>query len=190
MYMYKGQTLRQYCIENNLKYDIIRSAIYRKGIDVESAIKFSLSEKPKTYKQIAEENGLSAELIYERIYKGWKLKDLYNPKISLSQASRDYHKLLGHHNLAEYFKTKKEKDRLKYWLDKGCMLEEAIRRTKIVKTPATYQGKMFKEWAVILEISERQLRDRVKKYGWDYAVNVPVDRERQNYGRMAKILSR
>lgn len=64
MYMYKGQTLRQYCIENNLKYDIIRSAIYRKGIDVESAIQFSLSEKPKTYKEIAEENGLSAELIY------------------------------------------------------------------------------------------------------------------------------
>lgn len=188
--MYKGQTLRQYCIKNNLRYDIIKSAIYRKGIDIESAIQFSLSEKPKTYKQIAEENGLSAELIYQRIYKGWKLKDLYNPKISLSKASRDYHKLLGHNNLAEYFKTKQEKDRLKYWLDKGCLLEEAIKRTKNKFIPASYKGKTIKQWHIELNISDRQLRDRIKKYGWDYAVNVPVDRERQTYGRMAKILSR
>ena len=132
--------------------------------------------------------GISYNTFYGRLRCGYSKEEA----LSISHRTRKENAIFQGKKKREKYpaqiNNKKLMDRYNYFLKRGCLKEEALRRALNPRIAKLYQGKSMREWAEDIGISRDGFYKRVKKYGWEYSINTPINKEHQKNGRMEKIL--
>lgn len=132
--------------------------------------------------------GISYNTYYKRLICGYSKEEA----LSIPHRTRKENAIFQGKKKREKYpaeiKNKKLMDRYNYFLKRGFLKEEALKRVLNPRIAELYKGYSKREWAKKLGISRDGFYKRVKKHGWEYAINTPVNKECQKNGRMEKIL--
>lgn len=130
--------------------------------------------------------GISYSTYYGRLRCGYSKEEALSfPKLTDKEIKRKQIK----YNYPDNINTKKLRDSYRWYILKGYTPKKAQEKALNPYIKKIYEGKGIKAWSKELGISHTAMGWRVRHYGWETAVNMPVSKENQKNAKMARVFS-